>query len=311
MTDKKNAPIIESKNLFLISKVYQKQLVDSNRFVCYTADKKPYNAKTKKLANITDESEYQSYDYAYNVFSNNPVFKGIGFVLGSNNEVTYCGLDIDDCINENGIISNEAIEIINLLDTYTEISKSGKGIHCIFIAKKQGNICKNSNLDFCKCLELYDRGRYFALTGNIIKNKDIENRQEQCNIIYEKYFKCKEIQPAEDDSVHIQQINKQTKNKSYGEDYLKYILDNDKKFKNLWNRTITITDESSTDQAFISKLAYWIDCKNDIIKSWFYKSPYYMGKDKKHKQKALRPDYIDRTIAKAISYCGKGRKAND
>ena len=51
------------------------------------------------------------------------------------NDLNYCGLDIDNCIDSNGVISEQAQELIDLLDTYTEISRSGKGIHCIFIVK--------------------------------------------------------------------------------------------------------------------------------------------------------------------------------
>ena len=154
MTYKINALNNESKkNVSLISKLYQKRLVNSNRFVCYKADKRPYNAETKRLAKITCPTHYRSFDFACNSVKNTSDFEGISLVLGkSKNGTTYCGLDIDDCINECGEISAEALKIINLLNTYTEISRSGKGIHCIFIAEKQGNICKNSSLDFCKCM---------------------------------------------------------------------------------------------------------------------------------------------------------------
>lgn len=213
MKNKEKAPETESR--FLISPLYQKRLVNSNRFLCYKADKTPYNARTKKLANITCLNDYSSFNVACNCAKNTPDFKGIGFALGYDiaSGYQYCGLDFDYCIDDNGNIHPAVRKIINVLNTYTEISMSKRGLHCIFIAKKQGKICKNNNLDFCKCLELYDNGHYFALTGNIIRNKDIEYRQEQCDLIYEKYFKSKEI------SV-IQNKNKpeQIKNKSYGED---------------------------------------------------------------------------------------------
>lgn len=310
MENKKIAPIKKDNiNRFLISKVYQKRLVDSNRFICYKADKTPYNAETKKLAKVTDKADYRSFDFALNSARINPNFKGIGFVLGNDitNDFNYCGLDIDDCINDKGEISKEAIEIIDLLDTYTEISMNNRGIHCIFIAKKQGEICKNYDLDFCKCLELYDNSRYFALTGNVIVNKDIEYRQEQCNTIYDKYFKCKEL-PEVQTAISDNQEIRNFENKKYGNDYLKYIFEKDEKFKNLWYRKIIIKDESATDQAFFNKLCYWLDEKTDLMEEWFYKSPYFKGKDEKHNKKALRPDYIKRTIAKALEYYKRGKE---
>lgn len=304
MTDNKNALYNEdNKNRFLINKLYQKRLTDANRFVCYKGDKRPYNAETKSRCDITNKINHNSFDFALNSAKKNPEFEGIGFVFGydENRHYNYCGLDIDYCINEQGEIHPKALELIEILDTYTEISKSGKGIHCIFIAKKQGGICKNSKLDFCKCLELYDNGRYFALTGNIIRNKDIEFRQEQCNRIYDMYFKQNEIKaPA------ITKEYKNGLNKSYGEDYLNYIFEKDLKFKNYWNREIVITDESASDLSFITKLAYWLNDNTEQIKEWFYNSPYYKGKDDAHKKKAHRKDYIDRTIKRAIDYRNMG-----
>lgn len=304
MLENKNALQNESnKNRFLINPLYQEKLTNSNRFVCYKDNKQPYNAITRQRADVTNTMNHTTYENACNSVRVNADFEGIGFVLGydAQYDYNYCGLDIDYCINENGEISEKALELIDLLDTYTEISKSGKGIHCVFIAKKQGGICKNSNLDFCKCLELYDNGRYFALTGNIIRNKDIEYRQEQCDTIYNLYFKHKEVTTPIEPIEHIC-----AENKTYGADYLKYILEKDSKFASLWNRKIEITDESASDIAFISKLAYWLDNKPELIKKWFFDSPYYQGKDAKHKKKANRKDYLDRTINNAINYRKRG-----
>lgn len=301
MINKGKALEIESR--FLINKLYQKRLTEASRFVCYKADKTPYNAKTRKRCDITNIINYSSYRDACHSALVNPAFEGIGFVLGydAKNDTNFCGLDIDNCIDAQGKIHPKAIELIEILDTYTEISRSGRGIHCIFHARKPGDICKNGNLDFCKCLELYDNGRYFALTGNIIRDKNIAHRQKQCDRIYEMYFKHREIKAP-----MITKEPKITPNKSYGEDYWNYILKKDEKFKNYWLRTITIMDESANDLTFIIKLAYWLDDKPELIKEWFYKSPYYMGKDDTHKKKANRKDYIDRTINRAISFRRQG-----
>ena len=303
MTNKGKA--LETESRFLIDSLYQKTMVNSNRFVCYKEDKRPYNALTRYRADVTNKIHYTTYENACNSVRTNPDFEGIGFVLGYDiaNGYNYCGLDIDDCINNKGEISEQAQELIDLLDTYTEISKSGRGIHCIFIAKKQGGICKNNDLDFCKCLELYDNGRYFALTGNIIRNKDIEYRQEQCDTIYNLYFKHKEITTPIQPIEHIC-----AENKTYGADYLQYIFEKDAKFMQYWNRQINITDESASDMAFIGKLAYWLDYKPELIKQWFFDSLYYKGKDEKHKKKANRKDYIDRTIKRVAGNRNKEDK---
>lgn len=299
MTDKTKAPKSESEKINSISKSYQTNLLNANRFVCYDENKIPYNAQTKLKANCLDESNWRSFNFVSKSIKYNPKFKGIGFVLGydAKKQINYCGLDIDNCISEQGIISQKALNIINLLDTYTEISKSGRGIHCIFIANKKGSKCKNNNLDFCKCLEIYDKNRYFALTGNIINNKDIEYRQKECDFIYDKFFQEKQDIKC-DKNISLNNI----RYSDYGENYLDYILKKDKKFKDYWYRNIVINDESSSDITFIIKLAYWLNSNFSLIKQWFLSSPYYMGKDEKHMQKTNRKDYLDRTIQNAINY---------
>ena len=55
---------------------------------------------------------------------------GIGFEL----RAPYCGIDIDDCIDaDTGEISTEAQGIIEIMDSYTEKSPSGTGIHILYL----------------------------------------------------------------------------------------------------------------------------------------------------------------------------------
>ncbi len=42
------------------------------------------------------------------------------------------GIDLDHVIADNGSLSEEAEEIVTMLDSYTEYSPSGKGLH-IFV----------------------------------------------------------------------------------------------------------------------------------------------------------------------------------
>ena len=138
----------------------------------YDAKKRPINAKTGNFANTTDASTWSTIDIANESILKYENVVGIGIVLGEIDETyTLCGLDIDDCMDENGNIAEEAQEIIDLLDTYTEKSPSGKGIHCLFYATKKGLKCKNNKLSWCKCIEIYDGDRYFTLTGKELNSE--------------------------------------------------------------------------------------------------------------------------------------------
>jgi Family of unknown function (DUF5906) len=92
-------------------------------------------------------------------------FDGIGFVfdgaIGSDG-LCYAGIDFDDCISSNNDsekIDPIAQKRIEQLNTYTEQSPSGKGIHCI---------ARSEPLTMGKHdgVEIYSKARYFTVTGH-------------------------------------------------------------------------------------------------------------------------------------------------
>lgn len=86
---------------------------------------------------------------------------GIGFVFTGSG---YVGIDLDNCRDpETGFIEPWAQEIIDDCATYTEISPSGKGVHCILRGKLPGPGRRKGNI------EIYDTGRYFTMTGVLVE----------------------------------------------------------------------------------------------------------------------------------------------
>ena len=85
-------------------------------------------------------------------------YEGIGFVFTPEDDL--CGVDLDKCLDpETGEIEGWAQEIIEELDSYTEISPSGTGVHVLVRATlPEGRNRKGR-------FEAYDRGRYFTVTG--------------------------------------------------------------------------------------------------------------------------------------------------
>ena len=61
---------------------------------------------------------------------------GVGFVFTADDP--FVGIDLDDCI-ENGELHPDAVEIVRQLDSYTELSPSGSGIHVIIRAGLNGD----------------------------------------------------------------------------------------------------------------------------------------------------------------------------
>lgn len=89
-------------------------------------------------------------------------YDGIGFMFSGG----YIGVDVDNCITDDDgekVLSTFALRTMAKLDTYTEISPSGTGIHCI----GRGDLEKGFNRTWREVnkIEGYSSGRYFTFTG--------------------------------------------------------------------------------------------------------------------------------------------------
>ena len=103
----------------------------------------------------------------------------LGFVFNDNGIV---GIDLDDAIT-NGCLSPLAIEISDLCWSYSEVSKSGTGLH-IFV---KGDIPFKGKNNLAG-VEMYKTARFFIMTGDSIGSVPITENQVALNTIVEKYF---------------------------------------------------------------------------------------------------------------------------
>ena len=81
---------------------------------------------------------------------------GVGIVLADG----LVGVDLDDCREpDTGMIASDALAIVRALDSYTEVSPSGTGLHGLARgALPPGGRRKGK-------VEMYAEGRYFTVTG--------------------------------------------------------------------------------------------------------------------------------------------------
>ena len=109
------------------------------------------------------------------------------------------GLDLDNVVdNERRVMTREANEIMKLLDSYTEVSPSGTGLHIIFLgelpadikklAKPKKDIFGTEKAEY----QLFDSG-YMTISGDVVGDYQIADRTEQAAELYEKYFR--EVEP--------------------------------------------------------------------------------------------------------------------
>jgi hypothetical protein len=107
--------------------------------------------------------------------------QGVGFVFSA--EDPYTGVDFDDCIDvTTGELHPAVAEILEALGGYQERSPSGRGIHAIVIGTVPGDRHKTADTPWGGMFEIYDRGRYFTVTGDG-SGVPVES-QEQVDALY-------------------------------------------------------------------------------------------------------------------------------
>lgn len=212
------------------------------------------NKKPRKIpieADVTDPSTWLSFEEALKKIKNNPTIK-LGFVFSSDDP--YTGVDLDKCRDSTtGVIETWAVEIIETLDSYTEISPSGCGVHIIPKAKLPERGRKKGNI------EMYDSKRFFTFTGNVLDEyNSIKDRQSEVSELHLKVFGSRNstvgdntaISPTLEDEKLIE---------------LAGIAKDGDKFKSLFEGDISgYSSHSEADQGLCNILAFWTQNKAQI-----------------------------------------------
>ena len=86
--------------------------------------------------------------------------RGIGYEFDGGG---LYGVDLDHVIGEDGALSPGAADIVVKLDTYTEVSPSGSGLH-LFVFAPGANITRHRKQD--GFVEIYGAARYFTVSAN-------------------------------------------------------------------------------------------------------------------------------------------------
>lgn len=156
------------------------ELIALPRWVCAWKNSKiPMQATVKKGASSVDPDTWSSFEEAKKAVENG-IYDNIGFVFNNDGIV---GIDIDCGYDEDGFLSEVSIDCMRACRSYTEQSRSGRGIH-ILVKGTLPFKGKNNRAG----VEIYRSSRYFIITGEkLIYNKIIEN-QEAIDYIVEKYF---------------------------------------------------------------------------------------------------------------------------
>ena len=121
-------------------------------------DKVPYSATADCKASSTDLLTWVTFQEALEAYENGE-YAGLGFVFSSADP--YTGIDLDNCVDENGEIADWALEIVRYFDSYTERSATGTGLHIIV----RGEIPNRRKGE----VEVYSSKRFFTVTGHVVE----------------------------------------------------------------------------------------------------------------------------------------------
>src|SRR5690625_3252777 len=241
-------------------------------------NKVPYQVKRKK-ANSTNPNTWTSYE---NVIKSINIFDGVGFVLSKRDP--YIVIDLDDCIID-GEIQPEAKRIIKSLNSYTEISQSGNGIHIFLKGKKPGSRSNNAKRGF----EMYEEKHFFIMTGNHLKGTPlkINGAKETINYLYDVYFPENGIKYRANVQLSPSMTDEEIINTASN-------AKNADKFMQLYRGNISsYPSQSEADLALCSIIAFYTQDPIQIERIFFTSELY--------RDKSNRSDYMDRTIKKAIN----------
>lgn len=222
-------------------------------------------------------------------------YNGIGFVFSRQDN--YIGIDIDNCVNE-GKPNTFATEIIDTLDSYTEFSPSGKGIHIIVKGNLPQKVIGTGRKNVQHGLEIYAHGRYFTFTGNKENSNEIYERTDELAEVFEKYFDDSDIEGR----VNLAEFEKdeiKISNESLWEKMFR--SKNGDEIRSLYNGNLLKDDHSGSDLALSNHLAFWTGKSATRMDSMFRETGLMRDKWDRIHFSDTGETYGERTIAEAIT----------
>lgn len=152
------------------------ELKKVSQWVCWQGEAKiPKNPFNGQNARSNDKNTWGTFEQAVKACESFG-FDGLGFMFAP----PYFGIDLDHCLDKLDFVD----EFVETLQSYTEISRSGNGIHIICKGKLPDGSRRKGGV------EMYSEGRYFICTGNVYNAQytEIKDCTESVKILHSKYL---------------------------------------------------------------------------------------------------------------------------
>ena len=248
-------------------------------------------------ASPTDPATWVSFEDAVAAWRRGG-YAGVGFVFSADDP--FCGVDLDGCIDDDGAIVPAAREIIGALNSYTEISPSGRGVK-VFVAgrKPEGAGCRSRAIGGFKETEVYDRQRFFTVTGRHVVGTPmgVEERQTALEALCGRLWP-KKSPPGVNGSLASAGVD------GDDDELIRRACEakNGDRFAALWSGDTSMhgDDASGADQALCNMLAFWTGGDTGRMDRLFRRSGLF--REKWDEKRGART-YGQMTIEKASADC--------
>jgi primase-polymerase (primpol)-like protein len=286
-------------------------LRERDQWVCWREEERdgkptkiPVTPGAGGFASATESETWASFEAALD-YTETEHADGIGFVFTDDDPIV--GVDLDDCRDpETGDVDDAALDIIERLDSYTEVSPSGTGYHVLITGELPDGRNRRGSV------ELYDTARFFTVTGDHVGRTPtrVARRQDALTAIHREYVQeaerataseSEQRGDADDESpttdaadvdvdLEDEDLLKKARNASNGE-----------KFERLWNgNTVGYDSQSEADMALCCLLAFWTGGDRSQMEQLFRQSGLMREKwDEVHY--ADGSTYGEKTIERAIA----------
>lgn len=297
-----------------------KELKELKQWVCWklqqTKDRSaklpwtPYGSR----ASVRDETQWSSYEACFTETVQlkyqgaHRGLNGIGFVFSEDDP--YVGIDLDKCRDyETGEIEDWALKVIKQMDTYTEISPSGTGLHMIC----RGHRMEKGRNQQGKNPEMYSWGRFFTFSGLHLDGtpETIEDRHVEVRDLEKEFFGDNIKSTVGDESITDAEFNIR-RDAMWETDRIEAWCKNSALFQETWNhKRKEFDNDMSKYDAALAVQAVQIGCGPEEVAALIasHRRTTYNGKGLGF-EKAFRIDYIRRTYFYALQ-CVRSRTTDE
>ena len=251
------------------------------QWVCWSSQvrggkttKVPIDPWTGDFASTADPNTWGTFDDVLTM-ATDPAIDGIGFVFTSGGP--YVGVDLDGCRDpETGVLSDEAVEIVTRLHSYTEVSPSGTGLHIIVSGELPDGSRRRGSV------EIYEESRFFTMTGRHLHATPqmVCHRSGPISRVHEAF-----VATPDSDGSHRSNVATRSRDDGGGENRAGSVLSEDElvkkaslaangqKFMRLWEgSTNGYESHSEADMALCCLLAFWTGGDQTRMDSLFHRS---------------------------------------